>query len=159
MSAINPASFVSPGAGVQLGANSGPLSSYRERERYTENRSSFEELGIGVTPLSEIPQASFTQTWNSSQDPSIASNIPHATYGHYFAAQPQAAQALSMQQPEFGRGLYGAFRPPSPLSFTQYGGLHGIQGPSQLNTQYGSQNTKNTYPEQVKAFQSLSLGS
>jgi hypothetical protein len=158
MSAINPASFVSPTSGIQLSSGTGNMPSFRERERFSDGRSKPEELGgMAFTTLADM-QSAFTPPWASAQETPAPSSLAPTAYGHFFAGQPQTFQGMGIQTQDFTRGVYPSFRPPSPLTFQQYGAIGNVRSPGPMNPHY-DQSSRTTYPEQLNAFQGLSLGS
>ena len=159
MSAINPASFVSPTAGAQLDPGAAQGVSQRERQRFTEARSKADEFGLGAASFSTVGTDNPDVGWADARGGSLTSSTPQTAYGQYFNPQPHNFTSHGIQLDDFGRGLYSPFRSSSPVAFQHYGPPGVLRGVGPMNSQYREDADKNLYHEQINAFQGLSLGS
>ena len=161
MSAINPASFITPTAGLQLPSGLGPGAVTSDRDTFPNNRQKRENIAYTPATATQATPNSFDTIWNVGRDVPLSTTMVPNVYAQYY--QPQALQQLNLNLHEFGRGIPQSMRSSSPFSSQAYGAFNGIQQPSIHNSQVKDGTSRNPYAHQVNdwdsSFQGLSLGS
>ena len=160
MSAINPASFVTPTAGLQLPSGVGPGAVTLDRDGMPRNRQKRENLGYMPTTMTPAPQTSYEPGWAMTQNvPLSASVIPNA-YSQFY--QPQALQQMNPNLHGYGRGAQQV-RTQSPFGQQPYGAFSGVHQPVIFKPDTKNVPPRHTYTNQMNdwtgAFQGLSMGS
>lgn len=162
MSAINPASFVTPSAGLQLPSGMGPGAVTLDRDGMPRHRPKRENIGYMPSTLSQAPQTRYEPVWNIPQDIplSSAAMVPN-TYSQFY--QPQVLQQMNPNLHEYGRGIQQVMRAPSPFGAQGYGAFNGIPQPPMFKPDAKNGTSRLPYGDPLNnwsnAFQGLSLGS
>lgn len=155
MSAINPASFVSPTAGMQLGLGPGPGALIADRDRFQEGRSKSDNHLFTPQGISDAYQGSYE--WTQGHPTSLPQSTHPSTYNQGFMAQGyQPANVISHDS---GRGIYSALRSQSPFAVQSYGSGEAARHSPHAKPEYKEEGNRASYTESFKAFQGLSLGS
>lgn len=162
MSAINPASFLTPVAGLQLPSGLGPGAFNTETDTYSSSRHHKTEMGNPIFGASNLGPGAFDRLWDTNQGAAISS-VPFAhVYSQPFQPQdvdnrqidqlpidyrPGGPQA-SGHQPPYASASYHLqdVRPPD-YAVRPHSGSGEARKPHVLATDWGH------------AFQGLSLGS
>ena len=151
MSAINPASFLTPSPTLQLGASIGAGTVAPDRDRFGDTRNRKDIGGFPSVALAPIQQGVYDHGWNSAPDVSLSSMIS-TTYPQYYNAQNLDTQQMNHGLSDFNRGVPQATRSRSPFSYQRNTSFRGPPS-TYPNTEF-----KNGIDWQ-KAFYGLSLGS
>lgn len=163
MSAINPASFVTPVAGLQLPSGLGPGAFGPDLENYTDRRqqkdfSIFHPLG-----LSQAGSGSFDHIWDPSRDSGAPGglNFPHVYTQTY---QPHDLDARHIEQypieySHVGQQAMGLHPRLNPNSYNVPDLQHSSYAILAENNRGGSRKSQALDTEWTHSFQSLSLGS
>ncbi len=79
MSAINPASFMTPSTGSQLPSTLGPGHFSQDSETYSDRRAQKHNPGFSVAGSSQVAPGVFDRIWDPNRDPNTALSIhfPH----------------------------------------------------------------------------------
>lgn len=79
MSAINPASFITPSTGLPLPSTLGPGKFSQESETYSNHRSQKHNPGFSVAGSSQVAPGVFDRIWDPNRDANTAFSIhiPH----------------------------------------------------------------------------------
>ena len=161
MSAINPASFVTPTAGLQLPSGLGPGAVTSDRDLFQNGRHKRENTGYSSMATSQAASNGFDTVWKVGQELPLSSAMVQNAYAQYY--QPQAVQQLNLNLHEYGRGVPQAIRSPSPFNSQAYSAFNGMQQPPIYKSQIKNAPPRNPYPHAVNdwdaSFQGLSLGS
>ncbi|MCJ1418972.1 hypothetical protein MMC32_005323 [Xylographa parallela] len=161
MSAINPASFVTPTAGLQLPSGLGPGAVTSDRDVFPNSRQKRENTGYTPVAASQAAPNGFDTVWNVGQELPLSSTMIPNAYAQYY--QPQTLQQLNLNLHEYGRGVPQAMRSPSPFSSQAYSAFNGMQQPQMYKSQIKNATSRNQYAHSVNdwdaSFQGLSLGS
>lgn len=162
MSAINPASFVTPPAGLQLPSGVGPGAVTLDRDGMPRSRPKRENMGFMPSTLSQAPQSSYEPVWNIPQEIPLpsAAMVPNA-YSQFY--QPQILQQMNPNLHDYGRGIQQVMRSPSPFGAQGYGAFNGIPQPTIFKPDAKNGTSRLPYGDPMNtwsnSFQSLSLGS
>ncbi|MCJ1403977.1 hypothetical protein MMC11_007201 [Xylographa trunciseda] len=143
MSAINPASFVTPTAGLQLPSGLGPGAVTSDRDAFANSRQKRETTGYAPVAASQAPPNAFDTIWNVSQEVPLSSTMVSNAYAPYY--QPQTLQQLNLNLHEYGRGIPQAMRSPSPFSTQAYGVFTGMQQPPMYKSQNKHATSRSPY--------------
>ena len=82
MSAINPASFITPSTGLQLPSGLGPGAFSQDSDMYSDRRSQKHNPGFPIASPSQVVPGVFDRTWDPNRDATTALSIPFPhTYG------------------------------------------------------------------------------
>ena len=161
MSAINPASFVTPTLGLQLVPGMGQSTTISDRDNF-ENRVGKENNGFTPNGLSQIPHSAFGQLWNTGIDSSAPTSIVPGAYPQFYNSQTIDSQHINPNMPEFGRAFQPVGRSQSPFVYQGNGAIR--MQPSNysyadLKNVANRQSYANSGNDWTKAFHGLSLGS
>lgn len=161
MSAINPASFVTPSAGLQLPSGLGPGAITGERDPYSGSRHKREHMAYIPTTVAQGTINGYDAIWNAGTEiPVSTSMIPNA-YAQFY--QPQALQQLNMNLNDYSHRLQQPMRSSSPFGSQSYGAFTGIPQPAVYKSEDKSGASRSSYTNQMNdwntSFQGLSLGS
>ena len=153
MSAINPASFMSPTASLQLstsiiGAPAPDHEQYHETRLKMDNR----------FPLPEVSQGLNDYAWNVSQPGPISMPANPQGHSHFFPVQSHGASLSSIGSPNYGRGGYPTLRAQSPYGLQSYNLGNGPRRSPHSSSEFKDDFANSSYPDQVRAMQGLSLG-
>jgi hypothetical protein len=153
MSAINPASFITPTAGLQLPSGIGPGALAAGRDRFADSRGRRDNPEYAAPTLSGI-QGTFDQQWTVRSDVGANPFLLQNAYGHFYNPQFQ-----DMMPASNGHGAQQQFgRSESPFNTQVFG-----QFRHSPNSAPDSQNMDDGYGNRLNgwsaAFQGLSLGS
>lgn len=87
MSAINPASFVTPVAGLQLPSGLGPGAFNTDSDPYTTHRPQQNDPAYSVPTTSNLTHGTFDRLWDTNQ----SAGVPSLPFGHIYSQpfQPQ----------------------------------------------------------------------
>lgn len=162
MSAINPASFVTPVAGLQLPSGLGPGAFNPDADLHSSRQPQKTSVGYPVVSPSSATQGAFDRRWEHNQD--AGSN--GLSYPHMY---PQAYQPLGLEthQQDHAAVDYGAGGQQHPSLQAQYAAapypLADLQHPAYV-LQPDSVNGAVRKPQLSRndwnhSFQGLSLGS
>ena len=162
MSAINPASFVSPVAGVQLPSGLGPGAFNTEQDSYTAHLPQHNDSGFAIAGASNSTHGTFDRLWDTAPSASMAS-LPFAhVYSQPFQPHDVDNRHLDQLSMDYRTNTQNPATPHSRYQFMPYHfeGLH----PSQYATRPTSSNEgprkAHTHGgDWGQAFQGLSLGS
>jgi hypothetical protein len=158
MSAINPASFVTPSAGLQLPSGMGPGAVTLDRDGLPRSRAKRENVYMPSTTLSHMPQAAYEPAWGVPQSLDLSAALIPNAYSQFY--QPQVLQHLNPNLHDYGRGLQQAMRSPSPFSTQAYGPYGVQQHPAyKPDVKGGAHRYVNGLNDWNNSFQGLSLGS
>ena len=161
MSAINPASFVTPSAGLQLPSGIGPGAVGHDHDQFVDARMPKENLGFAATSVSPANPSIFSPSWNNMPDPSMPAPVAPTTYAQLY--QRQGFQSGSPKLQDYGRGVQPNMRSGSPFNSQPFGSYMGNQ-----QHMYGKPDPKTGLPRNAyldplsgwsSQFQGLSLGS
>lgn len=156
MSAINPASFMTPTAGLQLPSGIGPGALSAQRDSSGDRRYDYKQQTFGVSSSHRALQGGFVQTSDRVRD----NGTPHNTMIHnpfapaFQPASQQLARGTPVTMGEYPQGFAQQY--PSVPSFSQvnYGYIPA--------TQPKGHDSRRAHPlnnEWINTFQGLSLGS
>ncbi|MCJ1476552.1 hypothetical protein MMC13_005218 [Lambiella insularis] len=161
MSAINPASFVTPSAGLQLPSGLGPGAVVGERDSYPGGRHKREKMAYAPTTVAQGAINGFDAIWNAGPDIPLTSSMNQNAFAQFY--QPQALQQLNMNLNDYGRGLQHSMRSSSPFSTQTYGAFTGVPQATIYKPEHKNGASQNPYTNQMNdwssSFQGLSLGS
>ena len=162
MSAINPASFITPSTGLQLPSGPGPSAFSQESEIYADRRSQKHVPGFSVAGSSQVVPGVFDRVWDPNRDATTALSIPFPNaYGP--ALQPHDLENRSLDQ--FAIDYHGAHQAMplqprySPTSYNVPDLDHSSYTVSSDNSNTGTGKPYALGSEWSHAFQGLSLGS
>lgn len=162
MSAINPASFVTPTAGLPLPSGLGPGALGSDRDNSHDRRRQKENLSFSNFGSSPIMSGNFEQLWDPSRDASVVHGTGFSQgYPPLFQNHAINGRQLGQHLPEYGQSIPQSFASHAPYSVispntidphhadysTSSGGVGGGRKPHISGNDWGH------------AFQGLSLGS
>lgn len=162
MSAINPASFVTPVTGLQLPSGLGPGAFSPDQDHFSDRRqqkshSTFPPLGI-----SQIGSGSFDRIWDPSRDITASGGI---AFPHIYA-QPFQTHDLDARHVDYpieyrhaGQQVMGLQQRFNPNSYNVPDLHHSSYAISPENGNGGSRKSQALGSEWSQTFQGLSLGS
>ena len=159
MSAINPASFVSPTAGLQLAPGSIASPIQRDHERFPDARLKPDNHGLGMSSLHTSSTDNLDVSWTDARVAPMTTSLGQSAYTQYFQPQTHGFPSMGMHTDDFGRGLYSHFQSSSPVPFQQYSAPSNMRGVGSMTTRYADDADKGIYHDQLNALQGLSLGS
>ena len=161
MSAINPASFVTPSPTAQLGSSLGAGASIPDRDRFGDTRNRKDVSAFPIACLAQHSQGVFDHGWNSSPDVNLSSMISTA-YPQFYNSQTFDAQQMSHGTSDFNRGVATVNRTQSPFTYQRNTTFRGAPS-GYLNTEFKNNLSRQIYanaePDWQKGFYGLSLGS
>lgn len=157
MSAINPASFVSPVASFPVTSGTPVNLPPRDRERYPESRSAQDERQLSMASFHDIGPEDCDAAWFNVRANPAAASLTRAGYAQYLQSQPHNFSRLGPRPEEFSRGLHSSIHPSPQIMFQQYNSPLAVRDIEHINTQYGDDAGDYVYREQLNKFQGLSL--
>ena len=156
MSAINPASFVSPTTNLQFSAGL-PGTSAPDQDHFHENRLKIDNR-FSALSLSELSQGIFDYNWNASQPGSLPSSTNPQSYGSFFSPHAHSIHLPDIHTPEYGRGVFPSLRSQSPFGLQSYNvGIRARKSPHS-GSDHKDDLASTSFSDHMKAVQSLSLG-
>ena len=154
MSAINPASFVTPSLGL------GPPGT--DRDHFTEARARKENFVFASNPMSHTSHGPFDQIWSTGQDVNLPSSMLSSTYPQPYNSPAMESHVLNTNLSEYSRGIQPAARSHSPFSYQGNNPFH-AQSSTYTNPGFKNVADRQAYAhagsDWNKAFYGLSLGS
>lgn len=160
MSAINPASFVTPS--LALNPLSGLGLSNVDRDQFTEARARKGKVGFASNSMSQATHGPFDHTWSTGQEVNSPSLMLPSTYPQLYNSQAMESQILNSNLSEYSRGIQPAARSHSPFSY-QGNSPFGAQSSAYTNVEFKNVPSRQAYAhagsDWNKAFYGLSLGS
>lgn len=163
MSAINPASFVTPVTGLQLPSGLGPGAFSLDQDHFSDRRqqkghSTFPSLGV-----SQMGSGSFDRIWDPSRDIAASAGItfPHI-YAQPFQTHDLDARHIDQYPIEYrqaGQQVVGLQQRFNPNSYNVPDLHHSSYTISPENSNGGPRKSQALGNEWSHTFQSLSLGS
>ena len=163
MSAINPASFITPSTGLQLPSVLGPGAFNQDSETYPDRRPQKHNPGFSIAGPSQLAPGVFDRTWDANRDASAALGIP---FPHIYAPslQPQELDNRQLEQfpVEYHHGGQQAVPLQSRYSSSGYNVPDLDHSSYAISSDNNNAQTRKPYAlggEWSHAFQGLSLGS
>ena len=161
MSAINPASFVTPSAGLHMNSGGGPAGVSHDHEHFVDARMPKENLGFVPAPIAQVNPIGPPPNWNTIVDSSMPLSIIPNIYTNTYRKQGLQADSPNLQ--EHVRGLHQNTRSTSPFNSQIYGTYSGGQQHIYSKADAKTSLSRNTYLDPLNGwsthFQGLSLGS
>ena len=156
MSAINPASFMSPTANIQLSTVL-PVTGTPENGQYHEIRAKPDNRFSSV-PVSDAPQSTFDYAWNTS----ILGHAPSSTisqgFGHFLPGNPHGIPLANVNTMEYGRDIYPPIRSQSPFGLQSYNAGIGVRRSPRSDLKHIDEPASTSYPDHLQTIHGLSLG-
>ena len=153
MSAINPASFVSPPS-LQPSSNVMPNAPQTDQNKVSDTHLRGDEQSFN-----DMAQEYVDVLWQDGPGGSLLTTSQGQTnYGPYFQRQSQGFSP-SYNTPSPNRGLFSSpYRSYSPVPYSHYNSSGAIHGTGHDDSSYRDSIKKGKYAEQLSAFHGLSLG-
>ena len=162
MSAINPASFITPSTGLQLPTGLGPGAFSQDSDIYSDRRSQKHNPGFSVASPSQVLPGVFDRAWDPNRDATapLSMPFPHA-YGT--TLQPHDVDNRPLEQ--FAIDYHGGHQATSlqprysPTGYNVADLDHSSYTMSLDNSNTGTRKPHALGNDWSHAFQGLSLGS
>lgn len=162
MSAINPASFVTPTAGLPLPSGLGPGALGSDRDNSHDRRRQNESLSFSNFGSSPSMSGNLEQLWDPSRDASVVHGTGYSQgYPPLFQNHAINGRQLGQHLPEYGQSIPQPFASHAPYS---------VISPNTIDRRHAEYNTSSgsfgggrkphvSGSDWAHAFQGLSLGS
>lgn len=163
MSAINPASFMSPGTGLSLSFGHGNGAHVSSRDRLGDNRQLREANVESLSTVADPSHALSEVTWSGSQaHASLPRLVAAHTYKQTLPPQHQHQYQefpLVTLSPEYANGFYSPFRSQSPFGLQTYSNPTETRSLPHHSSGNSGNEPRSSYTDHLKAIQGLSLSS